>query len=745
MVWTLRRILLLIGALSVAAVIITLVWVANAYERFSIDTLNESSGGLGAFLVQQSIDEQYFEDFSVIADEWSRQSALVAGAKTSDVQKAAIGADQTFNTREVINKVIVLKGVHVYDKDLKLLASASKGSAESIVQNSAVSGVLKQRDRQAQRKPAVYLWTMKDGSPSHSLLVPIGGFMVAGFVEYVTDPIKKLHGLGAALGGVVQIIDGNGETILESVPIETEGDAKGQEEQKPDAVTAPDAPVKKVSDDLETLSVAISATLGGDWVTLTLTRDIGEFKNKLLAIRNQAVLIIALVIAGCALGGWMLLRLAVFSKLKVFARSMEELGQGNASIEIPETGPDEFRIMATTLENLKDTVRAALRRQRIVDNNPACIVVTDLQGGVTYVNVAASEFLKFGGGDNFEGLSADLFEQGPAFVTRISDLGALPFNEHIAFLDELIDLDVQPILSQDSLHVNTVLTWTVITQQEADHKLAVEIMDEVTRISGIVTEQAQILDQLSESLNSQSEKTISHSRNAGEISEQNHRNAIAAAEMTNDLKGDFQNMTQRAHNARETAETALEAAKVSNAAIEQLETSSSKIGDVTNLIVEVAGQTRLLALNATIEAARAGDAGKGFAVVADEVGRLAGQTTNATEEISNIIGSVQNEVQHATQAINKIDDIISQIHSIQTEVTETVSNQEASTVEIANNVSGIVEGSSDIDEIIQTVGAEAEKTDRLSNDLRIASQKLFEESKNLQHHIDDYKHRVTDS
>jgi methyl-accepting chemotaxis protein len=67
-------------------------------------------------------------------------------------------------------------------------------------------------------------------------------------------------------------------------------------------------------------------------------------------------------------------------------------------------------------------------------------------------------------------------------------------------------------------------------------------------------------------------------------------------------------------------------AQATNTQIAGLAESARKIGDVVNLISDIAGQTNLLALNATIEAARAGDAGRGFAVVASEVKSLAVQT-----------------------------------------------------------------------------------------------------------------------
>ncbi|HUZ77745.1 MAG TPA: methyl-accepting chemotaxis protein [Chloroflexota bacterium] len=86
--------------------------------------------------------------------------------------------------------------------------------------------------------------------------------------------------------------------------------------------------------------------------------------------------------------------------------------------------------------------------------------------------------------------------------------------------------------------------------------------------------------------------------------------------------------------------------------VQKLDERSRQIGNIVQVIDDIADQTNLLALNAAIEAARAGEQGKGFAVVASEVRKLAERTSRATKEIGELIMTTQDETAAAVQAMH---------------------------------------------------------------------------------------------
>lgn len=137
--------------------------------------------------------------------------------------------------------------------------------------------------------------------------------------------------------------------------------------------------------------------------------------------------------------------------------------------------------------------------------------------------------------------------------------------------------------------------------------------------------------------------------------------------------------------ASQLADDASAAADEATANVERLRDSSAAIGNVVNLISQIARQTTLLALNSTIEAARAGAAGRGFAVVATEVKALAVQTQEATEEIKRKIDALQRDASSSADAVHRITSAISAIRPVFETVNGAVAEQNATTGEIAGN------------------------------------------------------------
>ncbi len=98
--------------------------------------------------------------------------------------------------------------------------------------------------------------------------------------------------------------------------------------------------------------------------------------------------------------------------------------------------------------------------------------------------------------------------------------------------------------------------------------------------------------------------------------------------------------------------------------MEALGSQAEDIGNVMNVISDIADQTNLLALNAAIEAARAGDAGRGFAVVADEVRKLAEKTVGATQEVGTAITSIQQGTRGAAEDMDKAVNAVEEATSL---------------------------------------------------------------------------------
>jgi len=154
----------------------------------------------------------------------------------------------------------------------------------------------------------------------------------------------------------------------------------------------------------------------------------------------------------------------------------------------------------------------------------------------------------------------------------------------------------------------------------------------------------------------------------------------------------------------------------SEAMIESLGHRSDQIGKIVGVIKDIADQTNLLALNAAIEAARAGEQGRGFAVVADEVRKLAERTTNATSEISTMIGAIQSEISSAVTTMGKGGEQAEEGVAMAHQADEAIDQITASVKRVVEMIQQIAQATREESEITGTVATRIEQIARMASE-----------------------------
>jgi methyl-accepting chemotaxis protein len=283
-------------------------------------------------------------------------------------------------------------------------------------------------------------------------------------------------------------------------------------------------------------------------------------------------------------------------------------------------------------------------------------------------------------------------------------------------------------------------------QEKAKRRMMVELAEafeaKVGGLSQSLENAATEMEVTARSMHATAEQTSKQAAIVARGSEATSENVNSMASATEELALSAREVGTLVDRAAEMVSKAVQHVRQTDGTVHLLTESAQKIGDIIQLIAEIAAQTNLLALNATIEAARAGEAGKGFAVVATEVKALATQTGRATDAINAQVNQIRSATIDAVGAIRSIDQIITEVNETASSIAIAVGEQQNATSSIAQTITDSSRATREVAANIGQVQRAATQTDESANQVLASASKLAEGAHSLSQEVSEFLESV---